>query len=253
MTASLYQRSDMPLTFPADVSGTLVTSRLRQLLCRGTRARRTTTSDPWWKHAVVYQIYPRSFADSDGDGVGDLEGIRRHLDHVERLGADAIWISPFYRSPMKDAGYDIADYCDVDPTFGTLDGFDRLLADAHDRGLRVLIDYVPNHTSDRHPWFENSRSARSAAKRDWYIWRDEPNNWRAALGAGSAWSFDPRTEQYYLHLFLPEQPDLNWRNREVVEAMHGVLQFWMDRGVDGFRIDVAHCLGKDPDFADDAR
>jgi alpha-glucosidase len=208
---------------------------------------------PWWKCAVVYQIYPRSFADSDGDGVGDLEGIRRHLDDLTWLGVDAVWLSPFYPSPMADGGYDIADHCAVDPTFGTLDDFDRLLADAHERGLRVLVDWVPNHTSDRHPWFVESRSSASSPKRDWYIWRDEPNNWRAALGGGSAWTWDDTTRQYYLHGFLPEQPDLNWRNPEVADAMLGVLRFWLDRGVDGFRIDVAHCVGKDPTFADNAR
>ena len=210
-------------------------------------------SHPWWKSAVIYQIYPRSFSDADGDGVGDLEGIRRRLDYLQWLGVDAVWISPFFRSPMFDAGYDVSDYCDVDPLFGDLDAFDRLLADAHDRGLRVLIDWVPNHTSDRHPWFLDSRSSPTSRRRDWYIWRDEPNNWRAALNAGSAWTFDPASGQYYLHLFLPQQPDLNWRNEEVVDAMHGVLRFWLDRGVDGFRIDVAHCVAKDPEFADDPR
>jgi alpha-glucosidase len=209
--------------------------------------------DVWWRNAVIYQIYPRSFADSDGNGVGDLTGVRRHLDHVSALGADAVWLSPVYPSPMADAGYDISDYCDVDPTFGTLDDLDALLAECHDHGLRLLLDFVPNHTSDQHPWFVDARSSRQSRHRDWYIWRDEPNNWRAALGAGSAWTWDDTTEQYYLHLFLPQQPDLNWRNPEVVEAMHDVLRFWLDRGVDGFRIDVAHCLGKDPTFADDPR
>ncbi len=201
----------------------------------------------------MYQIYPRSFADSSGDGVGDLDGIRRHLDHLAWLGVDAVWISPFYRSPMQDAGYDVSDHCDVDPVFGTLDDADRLIDDAHTRGLRVLVDWVPNHTSDQHPWFIESRSSRTNPKRDWYIWRDEPNGWQAALGAGSAWTLDATTGQHYLHLFLPEQPDLNWRNPEVVEAMHATLAFWLDRGVDGFRIDVAHCLGKDPTFAEDQR
>lgn len=213
----------------------------------------TANSQPWWQQAVLYQIYPRSFSDSDGDGVGDLDGIRRRLDHVQGLGVDGIWLSPIYRSPMADAGYDISDYTDVAPIFGSLSDFDALLSEAHDRGLRVLVDYVPNHTSDRHPWFIQSRSSRINPKRDWYIWRDEPNNWRAALGAGSAWTWDENTSQYYLHLFLPQQPDLNWRNPEVVEAMHGVARFWLDRGVDGFRVDVAHCIGKDPDFADDPR
>jgi alpha-glucosidase len=211
----------------------------------------------WWQEAVFYQIYPRSFADSDGDGVGDLEGIRRHLDHLQWLGVDAVWICPFYPSPMADFGYDVADYCDVDPLFGTLDDFDRLVADAHARGIRVIVDWVPNHTSDRHPWFVESRSSRDNPKRDWYVWRDgvrgarqPPNNWRAAFG-GNAWTWDEATAQWYLHLFLPQQPDLNWRNPELVEAMHGVLRFWLDRGVDGFRIDVVQGLAKDPELADD--
>ncbi|HEX2063265.1 MAG TPA: alpha-amylase family glycosyl hydrolase [Acidimicrobiales bacterium] len=206
--------------------------------------------EPWWKSAVVYQIYPRSFADADGDGVGDLEGIRRHLDHVARLGVDAVWLSPFYPSPMADFGYDVADHCDVDPLFGTLEDFDRLLAAVHDLGLRVLIDLVPNHTSDRHPWFVESRSSRTSPKRDWYVWRDEPNNWTSAFTGESAWTFDAATGQYYLHLFLPEQPDLNWANPEVVAAMEGVMRFWLDRGVDGFRVDVVHGLGKDQAFPD---
>ena len=208
--------------------------------------------EPWWKSAVFYQVYPRSFAEGGrGErGVGDLEGIRRRLDHLEWLGVDAVWICPFYPSPMADFGYDVADYCDVDPLFGTLDDFDRLVVDAHARGIRVLIDWVPNHTSDRHPWFVESRSSRENPKRHWYVWRDRPNNWRAAFG-GDAWTWDEATAQWYLHLFLPEQPDLEWRNPEVVEAMHAVLRFWLDRGVDGFRIDVVHGLGKDPALPDD--
>jgi alpha-glucosidase len=202
---------------------------------------------------VVYQIYPRSFGDSDGNGVGDLEGIRRRLDYLHWLGIDAIWLSPFFSSPMKDAGYDVSDYCDVDPVFGTLADFDRLLEEAHALDVKVLVDWVPNHTSDQHPWFIESRSSRDSPKRDWYVWRDQPNNWRAAIRQGSAWTYDEVTGQYYLHLFLPEQPDLNWRNPEVVEAMHGVLRFWLDRGVDGFRIDAIHCVGKDPDFSDEPR
>jgi alpha-glucosidase len=207
---------------------------------------------PWWKTGVVYQIYPRSFLDTDGDGVGDLEGIRRRLDHLAWLGVDAVWLSPVFRSPMKDFGYDVADYCDVDPLFGTLADLDRLVAEAHARGLRMLLDWVPNHTSDRHPWFVESRRARTSPKRDWYWWRDPapgggpPNDWKAAFPAGSdAWTLDPATGQYYLHQFLPEQPDLNWDNPEVVRAMHDVLRFWLDRGIDGFRIDVAHGIGKD--------
>lgn len=202
---------------------------------------------------MVYQIYPRSYADSNGDGIGDLTGICEHLDHIQALGADALWVSPVFRSPMADAGYDISDYCDIDPLFGTLADADRLIREAHARGLRILLDFVPNHTSDQHPWFIESRASRDNPRRDWYIWRDEPNDWRAALGAGSAWTWDDTTRQYYLHLFLPEQPDLNWRNPQVMQAMHDVLRFWLDRGVDGFRIDVAHCTGKDPTFANHPR
>ncbi len=219
--------------------------------------------EPWWKSAVVYQIYPRSFADSNGDGVGDLEGIRRHLDHLSWLGVDAIWLSPIYRSPMDDFGYDVSDHCDVDPVFGTLDDFDRLLAEAHERGIRVLLDWVPNHTSDQHPWFVDARSSRDSAHRSWYVWRDggddgvPPNNWRAAFetdasgGFKPAWALDPDTDQWYLHLFLPSQPDLNWGEPQVVEAMHDVLRFWLDRGVDGLRADVIHCIGKDPRLPSD--
>ena len=209
----------------------------------------------WWREAVVYQIYPRSFADASGDGVGDLGGLRGHLDHLQWLGADAVWLSPIYRSPMADFGYDVADYCDIDPLFGDLATFDALLADAHDRGLRVLLDWVPNHTSDRHPWFVESRSSRASPKRSWYRWRDgspdaPPNNWPAAFGGGPAWTWDEATEQWYLHTFLPQQPDLNWDEPEVVAAMHDTLRFWLDRGVDGFRADVVHLIGKDPALHD---
>ncbi|MBW3669173.1 MAG: DUF3459 domain-containing protein [Actinobacteria bacterium] len=205
---------------------------------------------PWWQTAVVYQVYPRSFADGNGDGVGDLIGLRRRLDHLAELGVDAVWLSPFYRSPMADFGYDVADHTDVDPLFGTLDDFDALLADAHARGIRVLVDLVPNHTSDQHPWF------RDPAKRDWYIRRDgapdtPPNNWRAAFGDYPAWTWDEASGQWYLHLFLPQQPDLDWANPEVEAAMHDVMRFWLDRGVDGFRIDVVHGIGKDPALPDD--
>jgi alpha-glucosidase len=213
----------------------------------------------WWESSVVYQIYPRSFADASGDGVGDLEGIRRHLDHLAWLGVDGLWLSPFFPSPMADFGYDVADYCDVDPIFGTLATFDRLATDAHARGLKVLIDWVPNHTSDRHPWFLAARSGRDDPKRDWYVWRDPkpdgspPNNWRRAFDTSQpAWTFDEASGQYYLHLFLPEQPDLNWANPDVRAAMHDTLRFWLDRGVDGFRMDVIHCIGKDPALPDDA-
>lgn len=217
---------------------------------------RTSSDRPWWKDAVVYQIYPRSFCDSNGDGVGDLEGIRSHLDHLAWLGIDAIWLSPFFTSPMADYGYDVADYCDVDPLFGTLADFDRLVAEAHRLGIRVLIDWVPNHSSDQHPWFVDSVSGPGSAKRDWYYWRNgagpglPPNNWTAAFLGGPAWTWDPRSRQWYLHTFLPQQPELNWGNPEVVEAMQDTLRFWLDRGVDGFRIDVVHSLGKDPALPD---
>ena len=212
---------------------------------------------PWWQRAVVYQVYPRSFADSEGDGVGDLAGIIGHLDHLEWLGVDAIWLSPFYPSPMADFGYDVADYTGVDPVFGTLDDFDRLVAGAHARGIRVVIDLVPNHTSDRHPWFLESRSSRDNPRRDWYVWADPrpdggpPNNWLSSFPrAGKAWTFDEPTGQWYLHSFMPEQPDLNWWNPEVREAMDDVMRFWLDRGVDGFRVDVAHKMAHDPELRD---
>jgi glycosidase len=212
----------------------------------------------WWRDGVIYQVYPRSFADSNGDGVGDLEGIRRRLDYLAWLGVDGIWISPFFPSPMADFGYDVSEYCDVDPIFGTLADLDRLLRDAHARGLRVILDFVPNHSSDQHPWFRESRGTRTNPKRDWYVWRDPapdggpPNNWISVFG-GPAWEWDAGTGQYYLHSFLKEQPDLDWRNPEVERAMHGVLRFWLERGVDGFRIDVAHRIAKDPELRSNPR
>ena len=209
----------------------------------------------WWQTGVVYEIYPRSFADSNGDGTGDLAGIIGRLDYLQWLGVDAIWIAPFYPSPMADFGYDVADYTDVDPLFGTMADLDALLAAAHERGIRVVIDYVPNHTSDQHPWFVESRSSRSSPKRDWYFWRDpkpngeRPNNWISMFG-GPSWEWDEATGQFYLHTFLREQPDLNWRNPEVRAAMFDAAQFWLDRGVDGFRIDVAPAVMKDPELRD---
>ena len=217
----------------------------------------------WWQTGVVYQIYPRSFQDTGGDGVGDLRGITARLDYLKSLGVNAIWISPFYPSPMADFGYDVANYCDVDPLFGTLKDFDDLLAAAHAKRLRVILDFVPNHTSDLHPWFLESRRSRTSPKRDWYIWRDAPpagddfvparqrlpNNWTSQFG-GSAWEWDPVTEQFYLHSFLKEQPDLNWRNPEVRQAMYDAMRFWLDRGVDGFRMDVLWLLVKDQYFRD---
>ncbi|GLI92582.1 oligo-1,6-glucosidase [Methylocystis echinoides] len=209
----------------------------------------------WWKKAVIYHIYPRSFQDSDDDGVGDLKGVRDRLDYLVWLGVDAIWLSPFYSSPMKDLGYDVSDYCAVDPLFGSMECFDALLIEAHARELRVILDFVPNHTSSLHPWFLSSRRSRDDPKREWYIWRDPapgggpPNNWVSHFG-GSGWTFDEETQQYYYHAFLEEQPDLNWRNPEVRAAMRDVLRFWLKRGVDGFRIDVASHLVKDAAFRD---
>ena len=209
----------------------------------------------WWQRGIIYQVYPRSFMDADGDGVGDLAGVLSRLDYLSWLGVDALWLSPIYPSPMKDFGYDVADYTDVDPLFGTLENLDCLLQAAHARDLKVILDFVPNHTSDEHAWFKASRRSRDDPKRDWYLWRDPapnggpPNNWLSCFG-GSAWQYDSGTGQYYYHAFLPEQPDVNWRNPEVVEAMLGVLRFWLDRGVDGFRVDVLWHLVKDADFPD---
>jgi oligo-1,6-glucosidase len=202
----------------------------------------------WWKSAVVYQIYPRSFADSNGDGLGDLGGIIGRLDHLRTLGVDVIWLSPIFRSPQADNGYDISDYRDIDPLFGSLAEFDALLAKVHDLGMKLVMDLVVNHTSDEHPWFVESRAARDNPKRDWYIWRDardglEPNNWGSFFG-GSAWEWEQTTGQYYLHLFDRKQPDLNWENADVREAVHDIMRWWLDRGVDGFRMDVINFISK---------
>jgi alpha-glucosidase len=199
----------------------------------------------WWENAVLYQVYPRSYADSNADGIGDLRGLISKLDHLEWLGVDAVWLSPTFPSPNKDWGYDVADYLGVHPDFGTLDDLDELIAEAGRRRVRVLLDLVPNHTSDAHPWF------RDPAKRDWYVWRDPkpdgspPNNWKSVFGGGAAWTLDAASGQYYLHNFLPEQPDLDWWNDEVRAAFDEILRFWFERGVAGFRIDVAHALVKD--------
>ncbi len=211
---------------------------------------------PWWKHGIIYQIYPRSFQDSNNDGIGDLPGITARLDYLKWLGIDAIWLSPTFPSPMADFGYDVADYRDVHPMFGTLADFDTLLAEAHARGIKLLLDLVPNHTSSEHTWFKESRSSRDNLKRDWYIWRDArpdgspPNNWVSAFG-GSAWEWDEATGQYYLHSFLKEQPDLNYRNPQVIAAMQDNIRFWLKRGLDGFRVDVIDWMIKDADFRDE--
>ena len=211
---------------------------------------------PWWQEGVIYQIYPRSYRDTTGNGVGDLAGVIEKLPYLsDTLGVDAIWLSPFYPSPMADFGYDVSDYTNVHPLFGDLETFNRLVSGAHNRDLKVIIDLVPNHSSDQHDWFLESRSSRDNPKRDWYVWADPkpdgspPNNWLSVFG-GPAWEWDEHTQQYYLHSFLKEQPDLNWRNPAVKEAMWDVVRFWIERGVDGFRIDVAHYIMKDPQMRD---
>ncbi len=215
----------------------------------------SASSSSWWESAIGYEVYIRSFADSNGDGVGDIQGLSDRLEHLAWLGVDLIWVTPFYPSPFADFGYDVADYADIDPLFGNLDEFDAMVAKAHGLGLRVMIDVVPNHSSDQHAWFRDAVSSIDAGKRDWYIWRDPapdggpPNNWITHFG-GSAWTLDEASGQYYLHLFLPEQPDLNWANPAVGDAWAEILTFWLDRGVDGFRIDVTQGLAKDQRFLD---
>ncbi|ASN51277.1 alpha-glucosidase [Sinomonas sp. R1AF57] len=219
-------------------------------------------ADPqWFRSAVVYQIYPRSFADSDGDGVGDLRGIIGKLDYLERLGVDVVWLSPVYRSPQDDNGYDISDYRDIDPLFGSLTDLDELIEGLHARGMKLVMDLVVNHTSDEHPWFEESRASKDSPRRDWYWWRPprpgrkpgtpgaEPNNW-GSFFSGSAWQFDEASGEYYLHLFSRKQPDLNWENPEVRQAVYAMMNWWLDRGVDGFRMDVINFISKDPALAD---
>lgn len=210
---------------------------------------------PWWRGAAIYQIYPRSFCDSNGDGIGDLSGITARLEHVARLGVDAIWVSPFFKSPMRDFGYDVADYCDVDPIFGTLADFDAMVKRAHELGLKVTIDQVYAHTSDLHPWFAESRQDQLNDKADWYVWADPkpdgspPSNWQSVFG-GPAWTWDARRRQYYLHNFLSTQPQVNAHNPDVQEALLGVMRFWLDRGVDGFRLDALNFLMHDPTLRD---
>ena len=213
----------------------------------------------WWQNGIIYQVYPRSFQDATGDGVGDLPGILSRLDYLVELGVDAVWISPIYPSPMADFGYDVSDYTGIAPIFGTMDDFDRLLAAIHARGLKLILDFVPNHSSDQHPWFLESRSSRANPKRDWYLWRDPgpntagaatpapPNNWQSHFG-GSGWQLDDATGQMYFHSFLPQQPDLNWWNPEVKTAIFAAMRFWLDKGVDGFRMDVLWLLIKDREF-----
>jgi alpha-glucosidase len=213
------------------------------------------SAEVWWRDGIFYQIYPRSFQDSNADGVGDLKGIIGRLPYLRELGIDAIWLSPIFPSPMADFGYDIADYTGVDPLFGTMGDFEALVEAAHAGGLKIILDLVPNHTSDQHPWFIESRSSRDNPKRDWFLWRDPrpgggpPNNWLSEFG-GSAWEYDAATGQYYYHAFLAQQPDLNWRNPAVRQAIHDVMRFWLNKGVDGFRVDVIWHLIKDMEFRD---
>ena len=215
----------------------------------------TRATASWWRGAVIYQVYPRSFADSNGDGIGDLNGVTAHLDHIADLGCDAVWISPFFTSPMRDFGYDVADYCGVDPIFGTLADFDALVERAHALGLKVMIDQVYSHSSIDHPWFVESRASRDSAKADWYVWADPkpdgspPNNWQSVFG-GPSWTWDARREQYYLHNFLASQPDLNVRHPAVQDALLDVARFWLDRGVDGFRLDALNFAMHDPALTD---
>ncbi|MEI9979798.1 MAG: alpha-glucosidase [Edaphobacter sp.] len=231
----------------------------------GAQSEAAPSSDNvWWKHAVIYEIYPRSFQDSNGDGVGDLNGITSRLDYLQALGVDAIWISPMYPSPQVDFGYDISDYENVDPQYGTLKDFDRLMAEARKRNIRVILDMVLNHTSDKHKWFIESSSSRTNPKRDWYVWSDgkdggkpgpngrpqPPNNWVSLFG-GSAWQWMPQTRSFYYHMFYKQQPDLNWRNPEVEKAMFGTMQFWLDRGVAGYRLDAIPTLFEDPQLRDE--
>lgn len=206
----------------------------------------------WWRDGIIYQIYPRSFADSNGDGLGDLPGITSRLDYLAELGIDALWLSPFYPSPDADFGYDISDYTNIDPRFGTLVDFDTLVAAAHQRNIRIIVDLVLNHTSDQHPWFLESRSSRNNPKRDWYLWRDHPNNWQSFFG-GVGWEWDAATRQHYFHMFARQQPDLNWRNPKVHQEMLEVFRFWAERGVDGFRLDVFNAYFKDENYRDNPR
>lgn len=232
-----------------------------ELLAASGAGSEATDTAGWWKHAVVYQVYPRSFQDSDGDGIGDLRGVLQRLDHLERLGVDVLWLSPVYRSPHADNGYDISDYQDIDPSFGTLEDFDALLDAVHVRGMKLVMDLVVNHTSDEHPWFIESRASIDSPKRDWYWWRparprheaglpgSEPTNWESFF-SGPTWTLDETTGEYYLHLFDRKQPDLNWENAEVRQAVYAMMRWWLDRGVDGFRMDVINLISKDPALPD---
>jgi alpha-glucosidase len=248
----------------AGLRGVALAVAMASGICGAQSAAAPSSDSTWWKHAVIYEIYPRSFQDSNGDGVGDLNGITSRLDYLQALGVDAIWISPMYPSPQVDFGYDISDYENVDPQYGTLKDFDRLVAEAKKRNIRVILDMVLNHTSDKHKWFIESSSSRTNPKRDWYVWSDgkdggkpgsngkrlPPNNWVSLFG-GSAWEYTPQTRSFYYHMFYKQQPDLNWRNPEVEKAMFGAMQFWLDRGVAGYRLDAIPTLFEDPQLRDE--
>jgi len=251
---SIFSRFLIPALFVSTVSGAMAAGpgldHGLTLDVSGAHERK----EAWWKHAVFYEIYPRSFKDSNGDGIGDINGITSKLDYLKDLGIDAIWITPCFPSPQVDFGYDISDYCAIAPEYGTMADFDNLLAEAKKRNIRILMDFVVNHTSDKHPWFEESRSSKDNPKRDWYIWRDgknggPPNNWQSLFGR-SAWKLDPKTNQYYYHFFYAEQPDVNWRNPQLKEAMLDVARFWLKKGVSGFRLDAVGCLFEDPELHD---
>ncbi len=247
----------MRKSFLLSSTSTIVSFLLLLLPCAiGQERAVDTEGHQWWQHAVFYEIYPRSFADNNKDGIGDLNGIASKLDYLKQLGVDAIWITPCYPSPQVDFGYDVSDYENIDPIYGTLQDFDRLTKEANRRGIRIIMDFVMNHTSDQHKWFVDSKSSRTSVHRNWYIWHDgtrsgqPPNNWLSTFG-GSAWKFDPRTGQYYYyHYFYPEQPDLNWRNSAVENAMFDVTRWWYKRGVAGFRLDAVDTLFEDPDLRD---
>lgn len=251
----------MKRSFTVGLRAYVATAALGLLCVSGIRAQDMKTAvsaDPWWKHAVIYEIYPRSFQDSNGDGTGDLNGITRRLDHLKTLGVDAIWIAPMFPSPQVDFGYDISDYEAVDPQYGTMADMDKLIAEAKKRNIRVMLDMVLNHTSDQHAWFKESASSKTNPKRDWYVWKDgigpnkmdPPNNWQSAF-YHSSWKYDPTTKQFYYHKFYAEQPDLNWRNPEVEKAIFNMLRFWLDKGVAGFRLDAIPTLFENPDMKDE--
>lgn len=215
-----------------------------------TRMRKMNNQTAWWKKSVVYQIYPKSFYDSDGDGFGDLNGIREKLSYLEKLGVDVIWLNPIYESPQVDNGYDISNYKKIEPQLGTMEDFDMLLKEAHEKGIRIILDLVVNHTSDKHPWFTEAKKGKENLYHDYYIWKDTiPNNWGSSFG-GPAWEYVEETAQYYLHLFAKEQPDLNWENPKVRKEVQEILRFWLEKGIDGFRMDVITLISKDPAYPD---